>query len=117
MPTSFFGVSVSYNNLGEIKIKVNFRTKGFRKYQNCENHDYTGMLKRGRSLFVIVPTAPSKNYERFTEQVRKFNTMHPFKFSTSYFFEKQQNLSVVSFFFKSYESIEQQHLFTYFLSI
>lgn len=53
------------------------------KYKKCEDMELNGLVKRGRSLFVVVPTAPTENYEKFTEQVRKYNSKEPFNFETS----------------------------------
>jgi hypothetical protein len=32
---------------------------------------------------VVVPTAPSQNYDQFSEQVRLYNSKEPFNFETS----------------------------------
>jgi guanylate cyclase len=53
------------------------------KYPNCDRNDFSGLIKRGRSLFVVVPTAPSQNYDQFSEQVRLYNSKEPFNFETS----------------------------------
>ncbi|EFA10586.2 receptor-type guanylate cyclase Gyc76C isoform X1 [Tribolium castaneum] len=55
----------------------------FDKYESCISNDYNGLLKRGKSLFVVVPTAPTENYESFTEKVRYYNSREPFNFETS----------------------------------
>ncbi|KAK4875863.1 hypothetical protein RN001_012285 [Aquatica leii] len=52
----------------------------FDKYSSCEKHQ-KDFLKRGRSLLVVVSTQPSKNYEKFTEIVRDYNTKEPFNFA------------------------------------
>lgn len=84
----------------------------FDKYKNCEEQtDFGGFKKRAQSLFIVVPTAPTENYENFTNQVREYNTKDPFNFHTSEYlniFEK------VNFPFFLIEFKDAKQLFQYF---
>ncbi|XP_063921313.1 receptor-type guanylate cyclase Gyc76C-like isoform X1 [Zophobas morio] len=55
----------------------------FAKYDSCDKNDYNGLIKRGRSLFVVVPTAPTVKYAEFTKDVNAYNSKEPFNFETS----------------------------------
>lgn len=44
--------------------------------------------KRAQSLLVVVSSEPSSSYEQFTNKVRKYNTLEPFKFRDSVFGNK-----------------------------
>lgn len=56
------------------------------KYKNCQDlSDYNSLVKRVKSLFVVVPTAPTENYKSFSEKVREYNKKKPFDFRTSRF--------------------------------
>ncbi|XP_044753115.1 receptor-type guanylate cyclase Gyc76C-like isoform X2 [Coccinella septempunctata] len=52
---------------------------------SCDSklQEYQSFLKRARSLFVIVPTAPTQNYESFTNMVKHYTSQKPFGFETS----------------------------------
>lgn len=51
------------------------------KYNSCDSHqNMSQFLKKGRSLFVVVPTAPLQNYENFTRAVLSHNKKEPFNF-------------------------------------
>ncbi|XP_045475600.1 receptor-type guanylate cyclase Gyc76C-like isoform X2 [Harmonia axyridis] len=50
---------------------------------DAKSQDYRAFLKRAKSLFVIVPTAPTQSYENFTNMVKQYNSQKPFKFETS----------------------------------
>ncbi|XP_019756594.2 receptor-type guanylate cyclase Gyc76C isoform X1 [Dendroctonus ponderosae] len=59
------------------------------KYKNCkELSDYPSLVTRVKSLFVVVPTAPTENYKNFSEKVRNYNKMEPFDFQTVFPSEK-----------------------------
>lgn len=51
------------------------------KYNSCDSHqNMSQFMKKGRSLFVVVPTAPLQNYENFTRAVLSHNKKEPFNF-------------------------------------
>lgn len=56
----------------------------FDKYSSCMEHQ-KDFENRGKSLLVVVPTAPTENYKKFTDAVREYNTMEPFNFETPTF--------------------------------
>lgn len=69
----------------------------FDSFNSCEmNHNMSSFLKKGRSLFVIVPTSPIENYENFTNEVLEYNKKEPFNFDTPPFF-KNRSLEKVLF--------------------
>lgn len=49
----------------------------------------TAFTTKGRSLFVIVPTAPIENYQNFTNEVLSYNRKEPFNFDVPSFFKNQ----------------------------
>jgi len=55
------------------------------KYKSChELSDYDSLVKRVKSLFVVVPTAPTEHYKNFSERVREYNKKEPFDFKTAF---------------------------------
>lgn len=56
------------------------------KFHTCYNHQ-ADFENRGKSLFVVVPTAPKKEYEDFGDIVREYNSKAPFYFNTPKIFE------------------------------
>ncbi|KAL1132356.1 hypothetical protein AAG570_010312 [Ranatra chinensis] len=61
--------------------------------QSCsEERDF---LNRGRSLMVVTPSPPTKNYYKFSKDVRIYNTLQPFNFPTYPF--AYLNISYVKF--------------------
>lgn len=67
----------------------------FDKYSSCHEHQ-RDFETRGKSLFVVVPTAPTDNYEIFTKKVRDYNLKEPFKFQIPDFFTKVKYQKFVS---------------------
>ncbi|XP_065155987.1 receptor-type guanylate cyclase Gyc76C-like isoform X3 [Atheta coriaria] len=67
------------------------------KYNSCHEHQHN-FDKRGKSLFVIVPTAPTDNYEKFTERVREYNTKEPFNFPVPKIFQSYNIQKFVSIY-------------------
>ncbi|XP_050310178.1 receptor-type guanylate cyclase Gyc76C-like [Anthonomus grandis grandis] len=60
-----------------------FKFDEIEKYKSCKEFtDYQNWRKRAKSLFVVVPTAPSDNYKKFSEDVRQHNELDPFDFHT-----------------------------------
>ncbi|XP_073983088.1 receptor-type guanylate cyclase Gyc76C-like isoform X2 [Rhodnius prolixus] len=72
--------------------KYLWKPKTFNEPSSCLDHP--GFEKRARSLLVVVSTAPTTNYENFTERVRLYNTKEPFFFPTPTVFK---NVSYVKF--------------------
>ncbi|KAK9751499.1 Receptor family ligand binding region [Popillia japonica] len=60
----------------------------FDKNSDCKEHN-KGFENKAKSLLVIVPTAPTENYEQFLNEVRDYNKKEPFNFSTPNIFEVQ----------------------------
>lgn len=44
--------------------------------------------KRSQSLLVVVSSEPSSSYEEFTNKVREYNTLPPFKFPEVFKYNK-----------------------------
>lgn len=88
----------SVNTITQIAKKIISEPAILDKYDSCENNDFNGLLKRGRSLFVVVPTAPTENYESFTEKVRYYNSKEPFNFGTSVLLKSFEKVRFWSFF-------------------
>lgn len=97
-------VQFTINTQNRQKFKV-FKSNFFSepevlsKYNSCHEHQHN-FDKRGKSLFVIVPTAPTDNYEKFTERVREYNTKEPFNFPVPKIFQSY-NIQKVSLFCRS----------------
>ncbi|XP_060527636.1 receptor-type guanylate cyclase Gyc76C-like isoform X2 [Cylas formicarius] len=72
--------------------KYIFRFDDLEKHWGCKNlSDYDNFVKRVKSLFVVVLTAPTENYKNFSEMVRQYNERPPFDFETHFlsrYFEK-----------------------------
>lgn len=66
--------------------KYLYRVEQFSKHKSCK--EIEGFEKRARSLLVVVSTPPTKNYEEFTDKVRKYNQMSPFNFTSPSFGNK-----------------------------
>ncbi|XP_026742826.1 receptor-type guanylate cyclase Gyc76C-like isoform X2 [Trichoplusia ni] len=62
--------------------------------------------KRAQSLLVVVSSEPSSSYEEFTNKVRKYNTMPPFKFRDSVVFGTQFNKFVSIYAAYLYDSVK-----------
>ncbi|CAG9761048.1 unnamed protein product [Ceutorhynchus assimilis] len=63
-----------------------FKSDEVQKFKNChELSDSSSLVKRVKSLFVVVPTAPTENYKTFSEKVRDYSNREPFNFQTSSF--------------------------------
>lgn len=77
-----------------LKKKKIFSTepKTFNEPSSCLDHP--GFEKRARSLLVVVSTAPTTNYENFTERVRLYNTKEPFFFPTPTVFKNVSYVKV-----------------------
>lgn len=80
-----------YSFLQKMDVFFFSEPEEFDKSPSCEvaNQNLTSFLKKGRSLFVVVPTAPLDNYENFTKEVLAFNGKEPFNFETPSFFRNQ----------------------------
>ncbi|XP_066155671.1 receptor-type guanylate cyclase Gyc76C-like isoform X2 [Euwallacea fornicatus] len=79
------------------------------KYKNCaELSDYHSLINRVKSLFVVVPTAPTENYKSFSERVRDYNKKEPFNFMTSQFPSEHGKLFVS---FEKFVSIYAAYLY------
>lgn len=62
----------------------------FDTYNSCDMYqNMSYFVKKGRSLFVIVPTSPIENYENFASEVLEYNRKEPFKFDIPVFFKNQ----------------------------
>lgn len=75
------------------------------KYNSCDSHqNMSQFLKKGRSLFVVVPTAPLQNYENFTKTVLSHNKKEPFFFEIPPIFIKNsfETVSHSIFFLRKY---------------
>lgn len=74
------------------------------RHSSCESHqNMTQFLKKGRSLFVVVPTAPLQNYKNFTREVLTYNKKEPFNFETPSIF--------INHSFETYVSIYAAYLY------
>lgn len=58
----------------------------FGKYSSCIDHQ-KDFESRGKSLLVVVPTAPTENYKNFTDLVRIYNEKEPFNFTSPKVFD------------------------------
>ncbi|XP_071447576.1 receptor-type guanylate cyclase Gyc76C-like [Hetaerina americana] len=59
-------------------MKFLWKPEVYQKFNSC--YDQKEFAKRGHSLLVIMASPPSQNYDSFTENVRKYSAMPPFKF-------------------------------------
>ncbi|XP_017772272.1 PREDICTED: receptor-type guanylate cyclase Gyc76C-like isoform X2 [Nicrophorus vespilloides] len=74
-------ISVDVNTYSDkMAHKYLWKPEVFDKFNTCLDHQ-KDFEKRGKSLFVIVPTAPTENYENFTASVRHYNELEPFNFT------------------------------------
>ncbi|KAL1497774.1 hypothetical protein ABEB36_008675 [Hypothenemus hampei] len=79
------------------------------KYKNCQElSDYPSLVKRVKSLFVVVPTAPTENYKSFSEKVRQYNKKEPFDFLTSRLLSENGKLFIS---FEKFVSIYAAYLY------
>ncbi|XP_049824227.1 receptor-type guanylate cyclase Gyc76C-like isoform X2 [Aethina tumida] len=81
----YFVISVDTNIYYEREVnKYIWKNEITGQYKNCENlPDYQSHVKRCKSLFVVLPTAPVQNYQSFIEEVRNYSGKEPFNFTTS----------------------------------
>lgn len=80
--------------------KYLWRPDDFDKYSSCHAHQ-RDFEKRARSLLVVVSKEPNQQmYEKFTKEVREYNSRKPFDFKTPDFFHTQnfQKVSVCVYF-------------------
>lgn len=57
-----------------------YRVEQLSKHKSC-NEIGESLIKRARSLLVVVSTPPITKYNEFTEKVREYNTLPPFEFN------------------------------------
>ncbi|CAH0555548.1 unnamed protein product [Brassicogethes aeneus] len=83
-------ISVDTNIAYEKEInKYLWESSIFDDYERCEDiPDYQSHLKRSKSLFIVIPTAPTVNYENFSKEVREYGSKQPFNFITSDYLKK-----------------------------
>lgn len=60
--------------------KYLWKPETLNNHASCYDHQ-KDFMKRGRSLFVVVPTAPTENYDQFITTVREYNVKEPFNFN------------------------------------
>ncbi|CAG9815672.1 unnamed protein product [Phaedon cochleariae] len=55
-----------------------------RNFKKCDDVlDFEGSRKRAKSLFVVAPTAPTQNFQHFSDKVQEYNEKPPFNFTVS----------------------------------
>lgn len=80
--------------------KYLYRLDQLARYNSCDQIE--GFEKRASSLIVVVSTPPTKNYEEFSDKVRKYNEKKPFEFKNPSFPNKT---------FQTYVSIYAAYLY------
>jgi hypothetical protein len=70
--------SLSFVRSNREAAKYLYQLDDYSKYKSC--NEIEGFTKRARSLLVVVSTPPTKNYEEFTDKVRKYSEATPFEF-------------------------------------
>lgn len=86
-------------------ISIFIEPETLNKYRTCEDaSNFERFRKRAKSLFVVAPTAPTDNYNNFTEKVKEYNAKEPFNFVTSNFL-KPYSYETVSKLIKSPSNI------------
>lgn len=64
----------------------------FNKITSC-SAEMEKIQTRAKSLLVIVPTPPTRNYENFTTKVNEFNAKEPFYFTVPSVFKSFEKVN------------------------
>jgi guanylate cyclase, other len=76
--------------------KYLYRVEQLSKHKTCS--EIEGLMKRARSLLVVVSTPPTTKYDLFTAKVREYNALPPFEFVSPTFPPNKRFVKYISIY-------------------